>query len=103
MISVRVDAPITGFLAVHRRSEPARRALPAGTSTHNFSGPITVSSTTTIRASARDIDKDTELDMRTHGERLIIEPIRGARRAKVKAAAQRAMIAHDATLRELAK
>jgi hypothetical protein len=28
----------------------------------------------------------TKLDMRTDGERLIIEPIRGARRAKVKAA-----------------
>jgi antitoxin component of MazEF toxin-antitoxin module len=50
-----------------------------------------------------DIDRETELDMRTDGERLIIEPIRGARRAKVKAAAQRAMAAHDATLRKLAK
>jgi antitoxin component of MazEF toxin-antitoxin module len=50
-----------------------------------------------------DIDRETELDLRTDGERLIIEPIRGARRAKVKAAAQRAMAAHDATLRKLAK
>ena len=50
-----------------------------------------------------DIDRETELDMRTDGERLIIEPIRGARRAKVKAAVQRAMAAHDATLRKLAK
>ncbi|ABS27000.1 AbrB/MazE/SpoVT family DNA-binding domain-containing protein [Anaeromyxobacter sp. Fw109-5] len=50
-----------------------------------------------------DIDRETELDMRTDGERLIIEPIRGAKRAKVKAAAQRAMAAHDATLRKLAK
>jgi antitoxin component of MazEF toxin-antitoxin module len=50
-----------------------------------------------------DIDRDTELDMRTDGERLIIEPIRGARRAKVKTAVQRAMAAHDATLRKLAK
>jgi antitoxin MazE len=41
--------------------------------------------------------------MRTDGERLIIEPVRGAKRAKVKAAAQRAMAAHDATLRKLAK
>ena len=50
-----------------------------------------------------DIDRETELDMRTDGERLIIEPIRGARRTKVKAAVQRAMAAHDATLRKLAK
>jgi antitoxin MazE len=50
-----------------------------------------------------DIDRETELDMRTDGERLIIEPIRGAKRAKVKAAVQRAMSAHDATLRKLAK
>jgi antitoxin component of MazEF toxin-antitoxin module len=50
-----------------------------------------------------DIDRETELDMRTDGERLIIEPIRGAKRAKVKAALQRAMTAHDATLRKLAK
>lgn len=50
-----------------------------------------------------DIDRETELDMRTDGERLIIEPIRGARRARVKTAVQRAMAAHDATLRKLAK
>jgi antitoxin component of MazEF toxin-antitoxin module len=50
-----------------------------------------------------DIDRETELEMHTDGDRLIIEPIRGARRAKVKAAAQRAMAAHDATLRKLAK
>lgn len=47
-----------------------------------------------------DIDRETELDMRTDGQRLIIEPIRGAKRAKVKAAVQRAMTAHDATLRK---
>ena len=50
-----------------------------------------------------EIDRETELDMRTDGERLIIEPVRGAKRAKVKAAVQRAMRAHDATLRKLAK
>ena len=33
-----------------------------------------------------DIDRETELDMRTDGERLIIEPIRGSKRGKVKAA-----------------
>jgi antitoxin MazE len=50
-----------------------------------------------------DIDRETELEMRTDGERLIIEPVRGGKRAKMKAAAQRAMAAHDATLRKLAK
>jgi len=50
-----------------------------------------------------DIDRETELDMRTDGERLIIEPIRSARRAKVKAAVRRAMASHDVTLRKLAK
>ncbi|HET8539838.1 MAG TPA: AbrB/MazE/SpoVT family DNA-binding domain-containing protein [Anaeromyxobacter sp.] len=50
-----------------------------------------------------DIDRETELDMRTDGERLIIEPVRRAKRAKVKAAVRRAMAAHDATLRKLAK
>jgi antitoxin component of MazEF toxin-antitoxin module len=50
-----------------------------------------------------DIDRETELEMRTDGERLIIEPIRSARRTKVTAAVQRAMAAHDATLRKLAK
>jgi len=34
---------------------------------------------------------------------LIIEPIRAGRRAKVKAATQRAMAAHDQTLRRLAR
>lgn len=50
-----------------------------------------------------DIDRDTELDMRTDGERLIIEPVKGAKRNKVKASLRRAMAAHDATLRKLAK
>jgi len=34
-----------------------------------------------------DIDRETELDMRTDGERLIIEPIRGARLATCGGAA----------------
>ena len=50
-----------------------------------------------------DIDRETELDMRTDGERLIIEPVRGAKRAKVKSAVARAMAGHDATLRKLAR
>lgn len=50
-----------------------------------------------------DIDRETELDMKTDGQRLIIVPIRRAKKAKVKAAVERAMAAHDATLRKLAK
>lgn len=50
-----------------------------------------------------DIDRETELDMKTDGQRLIIEPVRGGRKARVKAAVERAMAAHDATLRKLAK
>jgi antitoxin component of MazEF toxin-antitoxin module len=50
-----------------------------------------------------DIDRDTELEMRTDGERLILEPVRTGKRAKVKSAVQRAMATHDATLRKLAK
>ncbi len=50
-----------------------------------------------------DIDRETELDMKTDGQQLIIVPIRRARKAKVKAAVERAMAAHDATLQKLAK
>jgi antitoxin component of MazEF toxin-antitoxin module len=50
-----------------------------------------------------DIDRETELEMRTDGQKLIIEPVRNAKRARVRAAAQRAMTAHEPTLRKLAK
>ena len=50
-----------------------------------------------------NIDRDTELDMRTDGERLIIEPIRHGRRKRLADAAKRVMDAHDRTLRKLAK
>lgn len=50
-----------------------------------------------------DIDRETELDMKTDGQQLIIVPIRRSKKAKVKAAVERAMAAHDATLRKLAK
>ena len=50
-----------------------------------------------------DIDRETELEMTTDGERLIIEPVRSARRSKLRAAAKRVMDAHDTTLRKLAK
>jgi antitoxin component of MazEF toxin-antitoxin module len=50
-----------------------------------------------------DIDKETLLEVRTDGEALIIRPQRKNRRARVKAAAERMMQAHDETLRKLAK
>ena len=50
-----------------------------------------------------DIDRDTELDMRTDGNRLIIEPVRRNRRQRVAAAARRVMDAHEETFRKLAK
>ena len=50
-----------------------------------------------------DIDKETDLEMRTDGERLIIEPVRRGRRKRVTSIAEKVMRAHDATLRKLAK
>lgn len=50
-----------------------------------------------------DIDRDTELDMRTDGNRLIIEPVRQTRRQRIAAAARRVMDAHEETFRKLAK
>ncbi len=50
------------------------------------------------------IDKDTQLEVRTDGKALIIEPTTGkSRKARVRAATERLMNAHDKTLRRLAK
>jgi antitoxin component of MazEF toxin-antitoxin module len=49
-----------------------------------------------------NIDKDTELEMTTDGSRLIIEPVR-LRKRRLLASAKKAMDAHDATFRKLAK
>jgi antitoxin component of MazEF toxin-antitoxin module len=49
-----------------------------------------------------DIDRETELEMTTDGQRLIIEPIR-KRRKRVRASAKKVMDAHDETFRKLAK
>jgi antitoxin MazE len=49
-----------------------------------------------------DIDRETELEMTTDGERLIIEPIR-RRRKRVLASSKKVMAAHDETFRKLAK
>jgi len=50
-----------------------------------------------------DIDRETELDMTTDGERLIIAPVRKGKRERVTAALARALVAHDQSLRKLAK
>ena len=50
-----------------------------------------------------DIDRETELDMTTDGERLIIVPIRRRRRRRVVDAADRAMAGNDETMRKLAR
>jgi antitoxin MazE len=49
-----------------------------------------------------DIDRETELEMTTDGQRLIIEPVR-QRRKRVLASAKKVMDAHDQTFRKLAK
>lgn len=49
-----------------------------------------------------NIDRDTELEMTTDGERLIIQPLRQWRK-RVIASARKIMDAHDDTFRKLAK
>ncbi len=49
------------------------------------------------------IDRDTELEVRTDGDRLIIEPVRSERRKRIAAAAERVTARHDRTFRKLAK
>jgi antitoxin MazE len=49
-----------------------------------------------------DIDRETELEMTTDGQRLIIQPIR-QRRKRVLASAKKIMDAHDKTFRKLAE
>jgi antitoxin component of MazEF toxin-antitoxin module len=50
-----------------------------------------------------DITRETELDMTTEGGRLIIAPVRGSKRDRVKASLARALVAHDESLRKLAR
>jgi len=48
------------------------------------------------------IDRDTELEMTTDGDRLIIEPIRTGKKG-LRASAEKVMKKHDDTFRKLAK
>jgi antitoxin MazE len=50
-----------------------------------------------------DIGRDTELDMRTDGDRLIISPVRKGKRERVRTAHHRALTAQDESLRKLAR
>jgi antitoxin component of MazEF toxin-antitoxin module len=49
------------------------------------------------------INRDTDLDMQTDGNGLIIRPIRDARSRKLKAASKEVMKAHDETFSKLSK
>jgi antitoxin component of MazEF toxin-antitoxin module len=50
-----------------------------------------------------DIDRDTELDMKTDGERLVLVPIRKGKRERLKAAMDAVMARHGESLRKLPK
>lgn len=50
-----------------------------------------------------DIDRDTNLEVRTDGVGLIIRPVKADHEARVREAAKRAMDRHDETFRKLAK
>jgi antitoxin component of MazEF toxin-antitoxin module len=50
-----------------------------------------------------NIQRETDLEMTTDGDALILRPIREERRMRVKAAARRVMDAHSETLRKLAR
>lgn len=50
-----------------------------------------------------NIDRDTELEMTTDGEALILRPAKSARRKKVADSARRMMDIHDDTLRKLSE
>ncbi|HET9553400.1 MAG TPA: AbrB/MazE/SpoVT family DNA-binding domain-containing protein [Anaeromyxobacteraceae bacterium] len=49
------------------------------------------------------ITRETELDVTTDGERLIIAPVRKSRKARVKAAVDEVLADHAGTFRKLAK
>ena len=49
------------------------------------------------------IDRDTELDVQTDGDRLIIEPVRNERKKRIAASSKRVIARHDRTFRKLAK
>lgn len=50
-----------------------------------------------------EIDRETELEVRTDGVGLFIRPVKTDHKTRVREAAQRAMDKHDKTFRKLAK
>jgi antitoxin MazE len=50
-----------------------------------------------------DITRDTELELKTDGDRLILTPIRKRRRQRVKEAVDEVLADHASTFRKLAK
>jgi antitoxin MazE len=50
-----------------------------------------------------DVTRDTEIDMTTDGERLILTPVRKTRKHRVKAAMDEVLADHAPTFRKLAK
>jgi antitoxin MazE len=50
-----------------------------------------------------NIDRETELDISTDGDRLIIEPVRGERKRRFNQSIDKVMKRHDKTFRKLAK
>jgi len=49
------------------------------------------------------IDRNTELDMQTDGDGLIIRPLKGARKRRLQNVSKEIMDTHDETFRKLAK
>jgi antitoxin MazE len=49
-----------------------------------------------------NIDRETELEITTDGERLIIEPVKAGKKS-LRASAEKIMNKHDATFRKLSK
>jgi len=49
------------------------------------------------------IDRETDLDMQTDGDGLIIRPLKGARSRRLKAASKEVMNAHNETFSKLSK
>ena len=50
-----------------------------------------------------NIDRDTELEVTTDGQRLVIEPVGGTEKKSLRASAEKVMKKHDSTFRKLAK
>ena len=50
-----------------------------------------------------DIDKDTDLEVKTDGEALIIRPAKLTKKGRIRASTKKMMAVHEETLRKLAK